>query len=469
MLTPHGQAVACAAHMPCQQRLNSSPAMIVTTVPPSCFCPGGSRLPVPPRHRQRAGPPLSLNAHAYLSTMAMLLLSRHEASAWWDSAQELLPGFLACPDDTMRAAAEEAVLAGVAHGTLATGLDAWPDEERTRVARMLYRAADPMGARHPDPTFNPTQGRLHQPYTFTKQGLWESEPAMMDLWLVGALLTIGEQHPWRRLGAQYVYRSRGWDRLKEWTLAYARGAVGGGGGGGRATPARLERRHALRFQFARALANAMAGGVGSEAPVPRAHKAFCWQWCAELDAAVGCAAAPSLGAPSLGATSGAPSAAGRRRAKGKPAGPVAEGRSSARAGTEPAGPSDAEEPPESSAGGGPPAVPEGRLESAAADADPAAGGPGAGGPGAGPAALGAAAEPGPSSAPQGADLEVPAPSASSPADDRQCGQCGGHHQELLVCSGCSGIKYCSADCQRAHWKQHRKDCKRVQREQQAAR
>jgi hypothetical protein len=58
--------------------------------------------------------------------------------------------------------------------------------------------------------------------------------------------------------------------------------------------------------------------------------------------------------------------------------------------------------------------------------------------------------------------------AAEATDDRQCSQCGGQHEELLVCSGCMGAKYCSRDCQKAHWREHRGECRRVQREQQAA-
>ena len=49
-------------------------------------------------------------------------------------------------------------------------------------------------------------------------------------------------------------------------------------------------------------------------------------------------------------------------------------------------------------------------------------------------------------------------------EERPCGQCGGQHEELLVCSGCMRIKYCSAECQRAHWRQHKTGCKQAQQE-----
>jgi hypothetical protein len=50
------------------------------------------------------------------------------------------------------------------------------------------------------------------------------------------------------------------------------------------------------------------------------------------------------------------------------------------------------------------------------------------------------------------------------AGRQPCGQCGGDHEKLLACGGCRVMGYCSAECQKAHWKQHRAECKRVQRE-----
>ena len=34
------------------------------------------------------------------------------------------------------------------------------------------------------------------------------------------------------------------------------------------------------------------------------------------------------------------------------------------------------------------------------------------------------------------------------------------------CSSCKSAVYCSADCQRAHWKAHKTDCKRITKERQ---
>jgi len=40
-----------------------------------------------------------------------------------------------------------------------------------------------------------------------------------------------------------------------------------------------------------------------------------------------------------------------------------------------------------------------------------------------------------------------------------CTQCKISSSNLLLCSGCHIAKYCSANCQKIHWKIHKKDCK----------
>jgi hypothetical protein len=35
--------------------------------------------------------------------------------------------------------------------------------------------------------------------------------------------------------------------------------------------------------------------------------------------------------------------------------------------------------------------------------------------------------------------------------------------QLRFCSGCTGIRYCSVECQKADWKRHRKDCMKAQK------
>lgn len=45
-----------------------------------------------------------------------------------------------------------------------------------------------------------------------------------------------------------------------------------------------------------------------------------------------------------------------------------------------------------------------------------------------------------------------------------CTKCGKHRSDgvkLLKCSGCRTTLYCSVECQKAHWKTHKPDCKRI--------
>jgi hypothetical protein len=39
----------------------------------------------------------------------------------------------------------------------------------------------------------------------------------------------------------------------------------------------------------------------------------------------------------------------------------------------------------------------------------------------------------------------------------ECGEEGG--ARLKVCKSCMQVKYCNAECQRAHWPKHKKECK----------
>lgn len=52
-----------------------------------------------------------------------------------------------------------------------------------------------------------------------------------------------------------------------------------------------------------------------------------------------------------------------------------------------------------------------------------------------------------------------------------CAQCRGDkkHDTLLTCGGCRIVAYCNAECQRAHWKQHKKICKQKQANDEMAR
>jgi hypothetical protein len=49
-------------------------------------------------------------------------------------------------------------------------------------------------------------------------------------------------------------------------------------------------------------------------------------------------------------------------------------------------------------------------------------------------------------------------------EDQGCTKCGKHQSadvKLLKCSGCRTTLYCSVECQKAHWKTHKPDCKRI--------
>ena len=40
-----------------------------------------------------------------------------------------------------------------------------------------------------------------------------------------------------------------------------------------------------------------------------------------------------------------------------------------------------------------------------------------------------------------------------------CASCGGVLQSPMLCGGCRQVRYCSQECQRAHWREHRPQCK----------
>ena len=44
----------------------------------------------------------------------------------------------------------------------------------------------------------------------------------------------------------------------------------------------------------------------------------------------------------------------------------------------------------------------------------------------------------------------------------QCGRPGCSNHGAKKCAGCEAIRYCSAECQRAHWKVHKVACRAVQ-------
>ena len=54
-----------------------------------------------------------------------------------------------------------------------------------------------------------------------------------------------------------------------------------------------------------------------------------------------------------------------------------------------------------------------------------------------------------------------APAPANVEDDKFCSN-GGETAELKGCNGCRCIRYCSAKCQKKHWKIHKKECKRIE-------
>jgi hypothetical protein len=45
-----------------------------------------------------------------------------------------------------------------------------------------------------------------------------------------------------------------------------------------------------------------------------------------------------------------------------------------------------------------------------------------------------------------------------PAACAACSRRGSRQHKLRLCRGCRAVRYCDADCQRAHWPEHRRDC-----------
>ena len=45
---------------------------------------------------------------------------------------------------------------------------------------------------------------------------------------------------------------------------------------------------------------------------------------------------------------------------------------------------------------------------------------------------------------------------------RSCSHCSSTPEKLLTCKACRSVAYCSSNCQRAHWKVHKKDCQKLQ-------
>ena len=61
------------------------------------------------------------------------------------------------------------------------------------------------------------------------------------------------------------------------------------------------------------------------------------------------------------------------------------------------------------------------------------------------------------------------PSRPRPPGPRVCAAPGcGATRGLRFCGGCGMVRYCSTACSRAHWREHRAECRRLQAEQAAA-
>lgn len=75
------------------------------------------------------------------------------------------------------------------------------------------------------------------------------------------------------------------------------------------------------------------------------------------------------------------------------------------------------------------------------------------------ASLGLGGGPGPRQAPPQRQPAQPA-AAAPPGAANVCAACGATGS-LKRCAGCRGVRYCGAACQRAHWRQHAAECRRL--------
>ena len=44
-------------------------------------------------------------------------------------------------------------------------------------------------------------------------------------------------------------------------------------------------------------------------------------------------------------------------------------------------------------------------------------------------------------------------------EERYCEYCGKEDEHIQMCTGCRRVRYCSAECQNAHWSEHKPNCK----------
>jgi hypothetical protein len=59
-----------------------------------------------------------------------------------------------------------------------------------------------------------------------------------------------------------------------------------------------------------------------------------------------------------------------------------------------------------------------------------------------------------------AEREVP--EEREAAARKRCAVCGIPLADVKQCGGCRKVAYCSRECQRKHWPQHKEECRRLQ-------
>merc|ERR1712098_654381 len=51
--------------------------------------------------------------------------------------------------------------------------------------------------------------------------------------------------------------------------------------------------------------------------------------------------------------------------------------------------------------------------------------------------------------------------ASGKSAERTCAFCGVVQLKMKICSRCKQVNYCSGQCQKSHWKEHKRQCKKM--------
>ena len=69
--------------------------------------------------------------------------------------------------------------------------------------------------------------------------------------------------------------------------------------------------------------------------------------------------------------------------------------------------------------------------------------------------------------PQCSPLAASATASPKPSRDSAAPGCGAT-RGLKRCGGCRAVRYCSEACSRAHWREHKSECRRLQAERAAA-